>query len=345
MEEGRVVDVAALARAWAIGGSWRLAPLVEGTNNLVFRVDERYVLHLYANHAEAGRLRFEHDVVARLEEAGLPFALPTPIPTTNGATFARIATDAGEALAVLTAFIPGAPADRADPARVVAAGEAVGLLDAALARVALPEDAAATSWRSYGDLEHCHPLVPDPPAALGALAIVPDSRRALLARYAWLMERIPAIYGTLPRQICHEDMAPSNLLMAGERVTGVLDFEFCARDVRVMDLTVALSWWPGERFGGGDEWPIIAAFAAGYARHIALTDDEIAAIPVLFELRAFTSLIHRLGRHRQGLSPLDAVTARASAALARHDWLRAHGARLVETVGAAMAAQGERRAE
>jgi homoserine kinase type II len=116
------------------------------------------------------------------------------------------------------------------------------------------------------------------------------------------------------------------------RVTGVLDFEFCARDVRVMDLTVALSWWPLQALGTGKEWPIIRAFATGYARHIRLADDELAAIPALYELRAYTSLIHRLGRQRQGLSTMSAVLERAQAATDRADWLQSVGARFVDTL-------------
>jgi Ser/Thr protein kinase RdoA (MazF antagonist) len=144
-------------------------------------------------------------------------------------------------------------------------------------------------------------------------------------RYTWLMARIPDLYVRLPQQFMHEDYAPSNLLMDGTQVTGVVDFEFCTRDVRAMDLTVALSWWPVRVLGTGAEWPIMRAFTSGYTRRITLDVDEIAAIPLLYEVRAYTSLIHRLGRHRQGLSPLEAVIDRAEAALARADWLRTSG--------------------
>jgi len=192
----------------------------------------------------------------------------------------------------------------------------------------------ALSWRSYGDLEGCHPLVPDPRAAIAELPIADEARRRLLACYDGLMQRIPSVYASLPQQLMHEDGEPSNLLMLGQHVTGVLDFEFCARDVRPMELTVALSWWPVAHFGSGEEWPIMRALVRGYARHITLTADEIAAIPLLFQLRAYTSLLHRLGRHRQGLSPLEAVVERAEAALEREDWLAANGGRLVKTVRA-----------
>ncbi len=249
--------------------------------------------------------------------------------TTEAATVTDPAD--GATLATLAALIPGEHPRRDDLAQAVAGGEALGRIDRALA--ALPTPAAGVSWRSYGDLAHCHPLVPYPLAALGALPIADAARLTLREHCEDLMARIPTLYASLPQQLCHEDCAPDNLLMVGSRVTGVLDFEFCARDVRVMDLTVALSWWPIAQFGSGDEWPIIRAVVQGYARQIALTPAEIAAIPTLFQLRAYTSLIHRLGRYRQGISPLAAVTDRAEAALAREDWLCANADRLCATVG------------
>jgi homoserine kinase type II len=334
------VDLAPLQRAWALPDPWHLSPLVHGTNNQVWRVETpagSYVLRVYANHTDPDRLRFEHAVLTHVADSGLPFAVPAPIPTTTGARSARIPAGDGEALAALTPLIPGQHPRGEDLDQAVAGGEALGMLDVALARMAPLDPGEGVSWRSYGDLEHCHPLVPDPPAAIEALPVADDARRRLAARYAWLTERIPALYAALPQQLSHEDYGQDNVLMEGARVTGVLDFEFCARDLRAMDLTVALSWWPVAQFGSGEEWPIVRALARGYARRVALAPDEIAAIPALFQLRAYTSLIHRLGRYRQGLSPLDAVLARAAAALEREDWLRAHGEHLVQTVLAAQA--------
>jgi homoserine kinase type II len=336
-ERSTRVDIAPLLDAWSLPAPWQATPLAHGTNNVVQRVETpagTYVLRVYANHADIDRLRFEHAVLVRLDAAGLPFAVPAPIPTAQGAAYARVATGEGETLATLTALIPGAHPPRDDLEQASAGGDALGLLDLALARLTI-DPGEGTSWRFFGDLEHCHPLVPDPPAALAALSLAADARRRLLSRYAWLMERIPDLYGRLPRQLVHEDYAPDNILMQGPRVTGVLDFEFCARDVRAMDLAVALSWWPVERFGSGDEWPIVRAVAGGYARHVALTAPEAEAMPTLFRLRAFTSLIHRLGRHRQGLSPLEAAVWRAHAALERDDWLAANGERLVRAVAEA----------
>ena len=103
-------------------------------------------------------------------------------------------------------------------------------------------------------------------------------------------------------------------------------------DLGVMDVTVALSWWPLSEFGSGAEWPIIEAFGSGFARQKHLTEAEVAAIPTVYNLRAYTSLIHRLGRYRQGVSGLEAVVERAHAALERHRWLAENSRRLVDTL-------------
>jgi homoserine kinase type II len=332
--------LAALLGTWNVAAPRRLSPLAHGTNNLVLRVESPgadYVLRVYANHADLERLRFEHAVLSRLQAAHLPFAVPAPLLTSTGEYYARAATESGEALATLTSLIPGQPPRRDDLQQARAAGAAVALLDTALGQVEPAVAGQGVSWRSFGDLAHCHPLVPDPASALADLRVPPDARRRLVARYEWLMARIPGLYADLPQQLSHEDTDPGNLLMEGSLVTGVLDFEFCSRDLRAMDLTVALSWWPVAQFGTGDEWPIIQALAQGYAVHQRLDEAEIEATPLLFVLRGFTSLIHRLGRHRQGLSPLEAVTSRAYAALERDEWLQENGRRLVETVGEAFA--------
>ena len=336
----RPVNPSELRSAWDVPGPWAVSELAPGTNNVVQRVVApagAYVLRVYSNHVEPDRLRFEHGVLVRLAQAGLPFALPVPLPTRAGALYAEVVGERGEVeLATLTPLIAGEHPQRGDLAQAEAGGEALGRLDVALAALGDVDDVAGVSWRSYGDLDHCHPLVPDPAAAIADLSVAADVRDRLVAGYHWLMERLPALYASVPQQLVHEDYAPDNILMIGPQVTGVLDFEFCTRDVRAMDLTVALSWWPVAQFGSGDEWPIVAAVARGYARHVVLSAAEVEAIPVLFRLRGYTSLIHRLGRWRAGLSPLPAVTGRVEAALEREEWLAANAARLVQMIGEAM---------
>jgi homoserine kinase type II len=331
------VDLDVLQRAWRIPGPWRAEPLTFGTNNIVLRVETSagaHVLRVYSNTSDMARLRFERSLLAQLAEAHLPFALPVPLPTADGGYFLDVETEQGRALATLTRYIPGQPPDRDNLDQATTAGEALGQLTVAMAQLAIP--AEGISWRSSGDLAHCHPLVPDPPTVFADLPLADEKRLRLSSGYTWLIERIPKLYAALPQQLAHEDFDPGNVLMEGVRVTGVLDFEFCARDLRVMDLAVALTWWPVRRFGTGAEWPIIAAFVRGYSRQVKLAEDESAALPALFRLRAYTSLIQRLGRARQGVSTLDEALDRAEAAIAREDWVHSNDVWLIDVVHDAM---------
>ncbi len=338
-------DLAALVAAWPLLGqpdALTLAPMRGGTNNTMFRVSsatlnvDSYVLRLASPYHDERRAWLEYTTLASLERSGLPFAVPTPLLTANGAPWVEMRTQDENTLATLTRFIPGQEPERNNLGQAERAAEAIGALDVALAAVELPDPDAALSWRSAGALDRITPLVPDPLAAFAALPISAETRERLRTGYVALMERLPALYATLPQHLCHEDAATTNLLMDDDRVTGILDFEFLSRDIRAMDLTVALVWWPVDVLGSGEEWPIIAALARGYARSLRLTAPEIAAIPTLYAMRGYTSLIHRLGRALQGLSPMGHVVARAEAALAWQDWLAAYGGRLVAEVATAM---------
>lgn len=324
-----------LTSHWMIDQPTQVQALTSGTNNQVLLVAtalRSYVLRLLPVSSDPTRLHFEQSVLQHLAGLALPFAVPTPLLTRTGERVARVQTAAGEMLAVLTDHIEGRHPDHDNLPQATAAGQALALLDGALAHAPTLLVSAGITWRSSGDLAHCHPLVADPLDAIATLPLQPEQRRRLAYGYAALTERLPTLYADLPQQLVHEDYAPSNVLSDGERVTGVLDFEFCARDLRVMDMTVALSWWPEAQFGTGTEWPILDAFAHGYFQHITLSPDELAAVPTLFSLRAYSSLLHRLGRQRAGLSTQAAVIARAEAALQREDWLAASGQRLIDTL-------------
>lgn len=342
------VDIAALAHAWPFLGpamALTLTSLSGGTNNTLYRVAVAapgalaYVLRLAAPHQDEAHARLEATTLAKLARRGLPFAIPAPLPTADGAPWSMLPTGNRTARATLTQLIAGAPPDRANLAQAEAAGAAIGALDAALAQIALPEEVAqsAQTWRSAGRLDQINPRVPDPPAAFATLPLPAEQIARLQAGYAAVMERLPAFYVTLPQQLVHEDTDPGNLLMDGARVTGILDFEFLSYDIRATDLLVALVWWPEHVRWSGGEWPLIAALARGYARALRLTEPEITALPTLHHMRGYTSLIHRLGRQRQGLSPMAHVVARAVAALNWMDWLDRNGARLASIVAEAMA--------
>ena len=94
----------------------------------------------------------------------------------------------------------------------------------------------------------------------------------------------------LPRQVIHNDFHPGNVLVDGERLTGILDFGDVVYTARVVDVAVALCY-----FGWDDE------LIEGFASVVPLRDDERAALPVLVAARFAQRILlnQLLGRHDQ----------------------------------------------
>ena len=134
---------------------------------------------------------------------------------------------------------------------------------------------------------------------------------------------LPTLYAALPWQIVHRDFCGSNVLIEGERVTGVLDFEVAGPDLRGLDLARSLSQFTGgPPWSSPDGWQRVTAFAEGYCERLTLTPGEIEALPDMMRLYRTVGLIHREGRRRQGLVREADVRARALALLRQDDWLR-----------------------
>jgi Phosphotransferase enzyme family len=73
-----------LLRAWPIPEPSAIRPVATGTNNRTWSVtaaSETFVLRLTQNTGDPVRVRYEHVLLARLDRAGLSFAVPAPLPT------------------------------------------------------------------------------------------------------------------------------------------------------------------------------------------------------------------------------------------------------------------------
>jgi homoserine kinase type II len=134
----------------------------------------------------------------------------------------------------------------------------------------------------------------------------------------------------LPQQLLHQDYGPGNILMDGDRVTAILDFEFVGLDWRLFDLVVALSWWPVRKMGTGEEWELIDAFARTYVKYVPLNPAELRALPAALRMRDTTSLVYRFGRHLAGLETMETVRDRVQHSIWREAWLQENAEKLVE---------------
>lgn len=324
-------DLQGIIRPWGLGPIQRAARTPSGLNNenwVLETAEGSFVLRVYRNADTDRYIRFEHALLAALGRCSMTFAVPVPIPTPNSETFVHL----GERPACLTRLIPGRHPSRDDMQEVRLAGQALGELDAVLAELTITHPSPAGGV--YGE-RAIHPAISGPEEAAELLHLSPMDRK----RYDRLVTESeaawPGLRRTLPGQAIHADYAVSNVLLQDGSVSGVLDFEFAGPDLRAMDLAIGLYgflyWregWPSEGFKRVD------VFADGYAEHVSLGPQEIAALPALLLRRNLVVFWHWAGRWKIGLSPETDVRERFARAVDLQDWLDQHGGELVDRMGA-----------
>lgn len=334
------LDAVDLWAAWPVCGPWRLAPLPGGTNNAVWRADaadgQSYVLRLSTELSRAPRLRYEAQLLQALAEAGLPFRLPIALRATDGDVVVSCVSEHGaRTLATLSPLLPGSlhdrPPERHDLLSASQAAQALATLDQVLAALpAIHPPHGYVPLPTFGDFARWHPLVSDPQAAVERLPVTCAQIKQVQAFLSDVQEQVPDLYAGLPQQMLHRDYDPANILVDQQQVTAVLDFEYAGRDIRVLELGVALSWWPVHVLGTGQEWELIETFGAAYTRRLALREAELLALPAVFRLREATSLVHRIGRYLAGMETTTRLQRRVEHTLWREAWLSMHRETLLD---------------
>jgi homoserine kinase type II len=317
-----------LWQAWPIEGPWHLTPLSGGKNKQMWRAEaadgQCYVLRLIPDVSHIPHLRYEAALLEAVSHQQPPFLLPLPLQARSGDIVVPCEQEAERwTFATLSPLLPGHRlSDRNDLVIATNAAYALAWLDQALAMLAdLPLPEGSQFPGLFGQLAHCHPRVPDPLAAVEHLPIDRDHARQIRHFLATVMEKVDALYAHLPQQVLHRDYDPSNILVDNQQVTAVLDFEFAGTDLRVLDLCVALSWWPVDIMGTGKEWDLIDTFGMAYMTRFPLDEQELLAFPDVFRLRDATSLVYRMGRYLAGLETDTRIQGRVQHSLWRETWL------------------------
>jgi Ser/Thr protein kinase RdoA (MazF antagonist) len=269
--------VESLLRLWGLQG-YDVRPLTEGTNNTGCYVGDEFVLRIHRN---AIAPTYEHAVMRAL--SGLSFAVPVPVPV-DGETAVHGELHGRPVLASLSRRIPGEHPVRGDSAGAEACGRALAELDHALNRLDPAELPPSLEWD--GDLTNIHPRMPSIDRVIDGVAA--EDRDDVARILTGVRPR-----SDLPRQLIHGDFAMTNVLMAGDRVTAILDFETAGPGYRAMDLAVG-------RFFFGEVGHPSEAFQRGYLDAFPLTGAELSALRELELMREATSLVHWCGRYVEG---------------------------------------------
>ncbi|HYF76838.1 MAG TPA: phosphotransferase [Symbiobacteriaceae bacterium] len=324
------MNLAQLIAPWHIPGPVTFRQIDIGFINAIFAVEApsgRYVLRVYREPGDFSRIRHEHRVAIWLQQAGLSYAVPAPIPAADGETLAAVAGPEGVSYVALIPFLPGTHPDFRHLNQAEAAGAALGELVTALG--ALRPDAAILAVPSYCELTRIHAEIPNPPAVVDWLPVEPAWRHRIGRLLESALANVGSMYNRLPRQVIHGDLTHGNVLMEDDRVTGLLDFEFSAWDLRAMDYAVGIGGGPKSLRSGWGDWAVLESFSRGYFRHHRLTAEELEVLPDLIRLRRLNILLRFAGRYRQGLDPVSEVQGMAWWTLNAEDWLEASGAELV----------------
>jgi homoserine kinase type II len=216
-------DLAGLIAEYDVGELVSAKGIAEGVSNsnwLIETTKARFILTMYEHRVDAADLPFFLGLLDHLSAKGSP--VPRTIHDRSGAAFRAIH---GKAVALIE-FLPGVSIDTPRPAQARAVGEALAGIH--LAAADFPQERPNTmglaAWRKLlGDCGERLAEV-DP----GLLGLVAGELEFLEAN--WPRE--------LPRSVIHADLFPDNVLMLGNRVSGLIDFYFACTDVMAYDLAV-----------------------------------------------------------------------------------------------------------
>jgi homoserine kinase type II len=239
-----------------------IAEGVSNSNWLLETTAGRFILTMYEHRVEAADLPFFLGLLDHLSARGSP--VPRTIHDRAGAAFRTVD---GKAVALIE-FLPGVSIDTPRPAQARAVGEALAGIHLAAADFSQerPNTMGLAAWRK---------LLGDCGGRLGEIdAGLPD----LVTRE---LDFLDAHWPTgLPRSVIHADLFPDNVLMLGNRVSGLIDFYFACTDIMAYDLAVTHAAWS---FGMDNVFrPAIGeALIEGYDARRPLPPEAWEALPVL----------------------------------------------------------------
>lgn len=274
-----------------------------GWNNttlFIHNPHRRSVMRIYNTHRDKARIEFEFAVLDLLQRAPLSFQVPTPVPSTSGDKMVRV-QDGSDRYACLFAYIEGARPEEEGIQAAYSFGEKTGELVCALAACPIGMEPV---YPPYYELLQSYPscsrtfiqdFYKQPPVEFQEQG---NALQILHEAYTEISGRLESLKN-LPQQLVHGDLNFSNLLVDSEqsgKVIALLDFEFCTKDVRAMEPAVVISGF----LGMAEEKDAIRQFCEGFASRVRLTEEEIAAIPVLMRLRLVDVFLHFLSRYREG---------------------------------------------
>jgi homoserine kinase type II len=258
--------LATLLERYAVGELVSAKGIAEGVENSNYLVDTsggRFILTLYEKRVQLADLPFFLALLDHLADRGLP--VPSAVPDRTGQQVQQVAGRP----ACLIDFLPGVSVSAPSAAAARAVGAALGEMHAALTDFTgeRPNALGPAGW--FALAEKCGDALDQ---------IMPGLQARVAQECVFLRANWPA---NLPMSIIHADLFPDNVLMTGDRVSGIIDFYFACHEVRAWDLAVTHAAWSFTTDSTNYRPAIGDAIIAGYDAAFGLNAAERAAFPIL----------------------------------------------------------------
>ena len=253
-----------------------------------------YVLKIAHPDEREEVLGFENAVLERLGRTADAAVFPRVLPTTDGQTLSQLRGEDGVRYFVrLLSFLPGSllAGVTSPPAALLHdLGFKLGRMDAALADMRHPAMVRFLQW----DAAHAPVVIRE------NLERIPGGpRRSLVEHYLSGFERRAAPrLPDLRRGVIHNDVNDHNVLVACDKVSGVVDFGDALYGYTVSELAIACAY---VMLGKDDPLGAASDVVHGYCRAHPLTDSETGVLADFIFLRLCLSVC--IGAKQQAQEP------------------------------------------
>lgn len=264
-------DFAGLLAHYDIGELISAKGIAEGVSNSNWLIETtgggepgtRFILTMYERRIETSDLPFFLGLLDHLASHQCP--VPRTIHDREGASYRMID---GKAVALIE-YLPGVSVDSPSPAQATRVGAALAQMHMASRDFDLKRANALGIEASLHTLQSC---------GEDALSAISDRLPDAIAIASQLSEQWP---GDLPTAVCHTDLFPDNVLLLGDRVSGMIDFYFACDEAMAFDLAVTHAAWCFDLTGRASNQQVGNALLEGYESVRRLEDRERDCLPIL----------------------------------------------------------------
>lgn len=254
-----------------------IAEGVENTNFLLQTDQASFILTLYEKRVNPDDLPFYLGLMDHLSAKGLN--CPTPIHGKDGVALRRLCGRP----AAITSFLNGMSPRRIMPHHCLGLGAALAHLHTAGQDfdMYLGNALSVKGWRPL--FESCRS---------DADGVQPGLEKLIEDELAFLEANWPH---QLPAGVIHADLFPDNVFFfpGKDDVSGLIDFYFACDDLLAYDIAICMNAWC---FEPDNSFNVTKArnLLSNYGKVRALSDDELAALPILARGASLRFLLTRL---------------------------------------------------